>query len=700
MAENDKGKYRQQGYINTAYTKILDSAMSKCNSEIEAILRYMGYGYRIKADILSDQLEEIKTELGISVRTVELSGEWYKDSMLPMLVKYKGEYKAVLPNFKGTCIYWGEKKRKKINEDNAFLFDNMGVCFYKGFTGDKITKGKLLKFMLSCVRPREYMLLLIASLMSAAFSVLYTQVQYHIFQKLIPSGSERYILSVGAFLMGLIINMFIVNVFKGIISGNMSLLISANLQGAVMTRLLNIKPAFFAERKSGSLSQNIIKLSDTADIISGESTAAIMSFLLSFVYIGAAAVYVNEFIPFINIFLVIILILNIANAFAFNRYNREFYKHTSEMTGFVYELFGGMENVKLNNADETMFDRWSEYYIETLRAYKKPLFLKYYNAFYMLISALYMILLYYVGIKTDISAASFITFMALYGMFVSAISGAERLFDCAVRYNTAFERIKDFLNAEIEETEIKANLRGMEKGIEFSNVSYKYPNTEKDVFSNVSFSLPKGKKIGIVGKSGCGKSTLLKLLLGFEKPHSGHIFIDDTDINEINLRSYRKNFGIVLQTTKLIPADIYSNITLTSPLATKDEVMAVLETVGLKTDIEKMPMGLSTFVSEDNMSISAGQKQRILLARAIITKPVLLVLDEATNALDNITQAAVTRYIESTDTTAVIVAHRLSTIKQCDNIILLDDGEIAECGNYDELIAKNGKFYELVKNQL
>ncbi|MBQ9604349.1 MAG: ATP-binding cassette domain-containing protein, partial [Firmicutes bacterium] len=164
--------------------------------------------------------------------------------------------------------------------------------------------------------------------------------------------------------------------------------------------------------------------------------------------------------------------------------------------------------------------------------------------------------------------------------------------------------------------------------------------------------------------------------------------------------SYRKNLGVVLQNTKLIPADIFSNITLTYPTASEAEVMEAIEAVGLKEDIEKMPMGLSTYVSEENMSISAGQKQRLLLARAIISKPSLLVLDEATNALDNLTQAAVTRYIESTDTTAVIVAHRLSTIKQCDNIILLDEGEIAEQGNFDELTARNGKFYELVKNQL
>lgn len=168
--------------------------------------------------------------------------------------------------------------------------------------------------------------------------------------------------------------------------------------------------------------------------------------------------------------------------------------------------------------------------------------------------------------------------------------------------------------------------------------------------------------------------------------------MDNKDLNEVNLSSYRRKLGVVLQSSKLIPGDIFSNITLTSPKSTYEEVNKIVEMVGLKEDIEKMPMSLHTFVSEDNLTISGGQKQRILLARAILGKPSLFVLDEATNALDKITQAAITRYIDSSDTTTVIVAHRLSTIKNCDNIIVLDDGKIAEQGNFNNLLKKRRYF--------
>ena len=700
MSEKDERNYRQTEYINEAYLKILNSASSDNNSELEVILRYLGYDHRVKANTLKQQFEEAVNELGLSFRFVELSGEWYTDNMLPLMVRHNGEYKAVLPGFKGTCYYYDVKKRKRITGENADEFDTTGVCFYKGLKNGRVTKAGLIKYMLSCVRKREYLLMLAAAALVTLFSVLYAQMQHHIFQSLIPSGSGKYVDSITAFLLGLAISMFVVNVFKGVVSANIPLVISANLQGALIARLLRLKPSFFEERQSGSLGENIIRLSDVSDMISGENVSALMSFVLSFVYIAMIRVNANEFTPYVLMLFAITLVMNVANALVCDRYTKKFQKNTNEMTGFVYELFGGMENVKLNNADATMFDRWSDYYTETLMSHKKPLFIKHYNAFYALISAVYTMAIYMIGIRSNIGAADFITFMVLYGMFVATTSGISKVFDSVVRYNTAFSRIEDFLRAETEETGKKADLKGIEKAIAFSNVSYKYPNADKDVISDMSFSIPKGKKIGIIGKSGCGKSTLLKLLLGFEQPYSGHIFIDDTDLNEINLRSYRKNLGVVLQNTKLIPADIISNITLTSPSASNDEVMAAIEAMGLKGDIEKMPMGLSTYISEENMSISVGQKQRVLLARAIISKPSLLVLDEATNALDNITQAAVTRYIENTETTAIIVAHRLSTIKQCDDIIVLDNGKIAEQGSYDELIAKNGQFYELVKNQL
>jgi ABC-type bacteriocin/lantibiotic exporter with double-glycine peptidase domain len=425
-----------------------------------------------------------------------------------------------------------------------------------------------------------------------------------------------------------------------------------------------------------------------------------MGFVFSVMYAVQIDLYTKEFMGYVYFTFVLLVVLVVVKTIFENRHKTKFVKKQNDMTGFVYELFSGMENIKLNNADSVMLNRWSTYYADILKAEKQPFIVRNYNGIYTFVISIIMLLIFKNGISCRTDTAQFIVFVSLYGLFIGSVGGIVDVLNCVSDFNSVYNELRDFFNSQTEENTQKQAMTEFDGNMEFLNVSYKYPESSDYVFKNISFSLKKGQKIGITGKSGCGKSTLLKLLLGFEKPNKGRIFLDNKDLNEINLSDYRKKLGVVLQVSKLIPSDIISNITLTYPDATMDEVNRVVDTVGLKEDIEKMPMGLYTFVSDDNLTISVGQKQRILLARAIITKPSLLVLDEATNALDNITQSAITNYIAKTDTTAVIVAHRLSTIKECDNIIVLGEGSVLQQGSYDELIKDKGVFYELVKNQL
>ena len=683
-----------------AYSDIINALSSKPGSGLESILHYMGCDERLNGTTTDECLEELKNTYGISNRMVELKNAWYTDNMLPLLIEYKGEPVAVLPNYRGRCFYIGKKGRVRITEENAGGFAKTALCFYKGFREKKISKTGLLKYMLSCVKSTEYAAVIAAAAATAVFSLVFPQVQYYMFRDIIPSGARGGIDPLLHLLLAIAAVSLALNIFKRVTAANISLVISANFQGALLSRLLELKPSFFSENRSGSLSQNITRFSDVSDIISGETAAALLSFLLSVVYLIAIACYIPQFLGLTVFTFIGALLLNTVNAVLTKKHISELYKKSNEMTGFVYELFGGMENIKLNNSEDNMLGRWTGYYSDVMKVRKKPFFLRYYNTIYMLFAAVCVLLIYIAGMKSDVSAASFIAFVSLYGLFTLSLGGIVKVFESFARFNMAYGRLEGFLNAETEKNVDKVKISSVESGIEFSNVCYAYPGCDKNVLEDISFTLKKGMKLGIVGKSGCGKSTLIKLLLRFETPQSGRIFIDNKDINEIDLKSYRQNLGVVLQTTKLIPADIYSNLTLTNMNAAPAEIDAALEAVGLKEDTDKMSMGLQTFVSESNMTISQGQKQRILLARAILGKPSMLVLDEATSALDNITQENVTDFIEKSDITAVIAAHRLSTIKQCDSIILLDAGHIAEQGTYEELIGRKGLFYELVRNQL
>jgi ABC-type bacteriocin/lantibiotic exporter with double-glycine peptidase domain len=233
-----------------------------------------------------------------------------------------------------------------------------------------------------------------------------------------------------------------------------------------------------------------------------------------------------------------------------------------------------------------------------------------------------------------------------------------------------------------------------------SHVTFRYNEKMPYLFEDLSFKIKAGEYVAFVGKSGCGKSTIMRLLLGFETPERGSIYFGKHDISRIDVRSFRKStVGVVLQNAKMISGSILDNITLGSPTATEEDAWKAAEIAGIAEDIREMPMGMHTMISEGSGGISGGQRQRLIIARTVCRDRKVLMLDEATSALDNITQKAVAESLSKLKCTRIVVAHRLSTVKHCDRIMVIDHGTIAEEGTYEELIAKNGIFAELVRRQ-
>ncbi len=235
--------------------------------------------------------------------------------------------------------------------------------------------------------------------------------------------------------------------------------------------------------------------------------------------------------------------------------------------------------------------------------------------------------------------------------------------------------------------------------IEVNHVIFRYREGTPLVLRDISLSIPPGQFVAIVGPSGSGKSTLFRMLLGFEKPESGSVYFDGQDLAGLDLQAVRRQIGVVLQSGRLFTGDIFSNIVGAAPL-TIDDAWEAARMAGLEDDIKNMPMGMHTVVSEGGGGLSGGQRQRLLIARAIVNKPRILLFDEATSALDNRTQAIVSSSLESLQTTRVVIAHRLSTILHADRIFVIDKGVIAQCGTYEELIGQPGLFAEMSRRQL
>jgi ABC-type bacteriocin/lantibiotic exporter with double-glycine peptidase domain len=253
------------------------------------------------------------------------------------------------------------------------------------------------------------------------------------------------------------------------------------------------------------------------------------------------------------------------------------------------------------------------------------------------------------------------------------------------------------LDAVPEKPSAKTPAGRLSGDIEVSQLSFRYGPDREPVLSNVSFSVAPGEFVAIVGPSGSGKSTLVKLLLGFEQPALGAVLYDRQDLKNLEPDSVRRQIGAVLQRPQLMPTTLFENVRGISNASVED-VWAALELAGLKADVEAMPMGLHTLVAEGASGFSGGQLQRMAIARAVVRKPAILILDEATSALDNAMEREVSENLSRLAITRIVIAHRLSTVRRADRIIMLTDGRIAETGTFDELVARGGAFAQLARH--
>ena len=315
------------------------------------------------------------------------------------------------------------------------------------------------------------------------------------------------------------------------------------------------------------------------------------------------------------------------------------------------------------------------------------------------ISLFSTIVLYYLAVSSGIDQSNYFAFMAAYGSVMGAFSSLAGIALSVGRIKPILEMAEPFLKTEPETADNKEMVTKLSGSIELNNVYFRYSENSPYIVNNLSLSIKSGEYVAIVGKTGCGKSTLMRLLLGFEKPEKGAIYYDGKDLNRLDLTTLRRKIGTVIQGGGLLQGDIFSNIIISAPHLTHDEAWEAAELAGIADDIRAMPMGMQTLISERHGGISGGQKQRLMIARAIAPKPKILMFDEATSALDNKTQKQVSEALDKMGCTRIVIAHRLSTIRHCDRILVLDGGKVIEEGSYDKLIAQNGYFAELVERQ-
>lgn len=659
---------------------------------LNAVLAFFNIRERIDNRLSLDKQLIAARALGLIHRRVTLEGDWYRTLAMPMLVKTKdGRMLSVLPHTNGRCTYIDNSVKKHVTHKEADIFTSEALCFSKSLDSGRITARNLAAFLLSSMSAKNILITFAACTGAVAAGMLIPWVNSYTFKYVIPSGAYPYV-SMSALIFAMILTISLMVLIESLVMKNTLLRTESQMQGAIFARLLSLKPELFKNTRSGELTRMVMDFADISKSVSVQNLVSLINMLLSLIFLVQIHYYAPRMTGFVLLISLILAALSVIDSAAAAKAMKNRSVAVAEISGFSYELFSGIEQVKLNGAEGHMLRLWSEKYLNVARNDAHPFIIRYMPAIRKAIAIISTAVIFF--LSTQLYVSEYIAFSVAYGAYIAAFTGAAPAVYSIAAFRSLYTLVKPLLNAECEErVSGKVCPKGIKDEISFRNVTFSYTQGSSPTIDNVSFDIKAGESIGIAGHSGCGKSTLIRLLLGFEQPDEGSINIDGIDLREIDLKAFRKLTGTVMQSIGLIPGDIYSNITLARPDATPGEVMEALELAGLSEDIKRMPMGLHTPVGSASTSvISGGQQQRILIARALIAKPDVLIFDEATSALDNITQAKIAKSLDSIDCTKIIIAHRLSTIEHCDRIIVMDKGRIADEGTYEEL-KKNSKLF-------
>lgn len=636
-------------------------------------------------------------------REVVLEQKWYRqecgvllgtlDDALVALYRKKG---------KSYVLYDGEKE-VPITAEIAEKISPKAHSIGRALPRTRLTGKDLLRFCKKSIPKKSIVALALLGLAGTLIGILLPTLNQKIYDEYIALGDFGMVIQlcvlIGSFMLG---NVFF-SMVKKLTEYGVSCHVNYDLQNAVYWRIFQLPESFFRSYDSGDLAQRLGQAGSSAAQVVSQITGAGFGMVFSLFYLWRMIKYSGKLTVWALIMSLVFALLSYFLETRSLRYETLQADTSGKAVAKLYQYLGGVDKIRMAGAEERAI---LEYLIPFTQEQKYEIQGKRITAVSEVLSDvstyLFSMILYFVIIKKnqDISVGNFMAFNSAFGTFSSAlmqlISGCMTIF----RLKPIYTRLKPIFDTQPEDDEQKQIVQSLSGSIELEHVSFGYSPEAGNVLNDISLQIHPGEYVAIVGPSGCGKSTLLKLLLGFESPTQGKIRYDGKSLSGLDAHSLRRNLGVVLQDGKLIAGSIYDNITITCPNPTMKAVNEVIEAVGLKADIDQMPMGVQTVLSESGNTISGGQQQRILIARAIMNKPQVLFFDEATSALDNLTQAKVCQSLDDMHVTRVVIAHRLSTIQNCDRILVFNNGQIQEEGNFESLMAQKGLFYNMAKRQI
>lgn len=640
-------------------------------------------------------------------RDILLVENWFKSDVGSFLAFRSSSRNPVvcLPQKAGKYLIWDPANDSiiPVTEKIAAQLDPRAMIFYRPFPREEITLKKLMLFALQDINWRDVANILLFALLGTLVGLLTPYLNEQLFDLFIPLGDAPGLQGVCAVVLACSLGNVTFTVVKNLANFRALNRMKYSVQAAVLDRLFNLPESFFRGYDSADLGQRAMGISQVFSMLASTVVSVGLTAVFSLMYLWRMFKYSSK-LSWISIWMLLAAMLIIL---LLGRRELKHEREQMELDGLVasmmFQFLNGISKLRIAGAENRALYEYLRRYTDSR---KLDIRKEKYNLLVTIlsgaVSTVFSMVFYYIMVhqSIELSVGAFMGFATAFGSFSAAMMELVSAYLQVNAIGPTFDRMKPILKTLPEQQEDVGMPGDLTGAVEMSNVTFAYDEDSPPVIKDLSIRIKAGEYIGIVGSSGCGKSTLLKLLLGFEKPQTGRIYYDGRDIDGIDKRELRKRFGVVLQNGGLITGSIHDNITITTPSATLEQVQQAVRDAGLEKDIADMPMGLHTILSEGDGSISGGQKQRILIARAIVGKPKLLFFDEATSALDNATQASVCESLDRLSATRIVIAHRLSTIIRCDRIFVMDAGQIVEEGNFEQLMAKKGLFYDLASRQI
>ena len=685
----------------------LENSRVKTKNAIDTILRSFHVRTReIPGEVteLEDQLDYLLDPQGIMRRVVRLPAGWYKDAAGSFLMIYKeGQIPvAVMPGLIGGYEFTDPLtlKKRRVNNETQKLFEEEAIFFYKPFPQRKIGIKDILVYMAMSRSVTDYALIFITGAIITAIGALTPMFNKLAYGKVLSSGQMPMLYGLMFFMISAAIGNVLFSTVSNLITQAVQTKQTVAIEAAVMMRVLSLPASFFRRFSAGELYNRTQSFTDLCKLLASAVLSTGLTSVFSLVYITQIFHYTPALVVPSLVITLITVVFSIVSTLINTQVSRESMKLAAQESGMNYAMITGIQKIKLAGAEKRAFARWGRLYAkEAEYLYNPPMVIKMNSVISAAISLIGTVVMYSAAISSGVTFDNYVAFTSSYGFISGAFMQLSSVALLIAGIRPTLEMVGPILEEEPETAEKKQTVTSLSGNIELSHVCFRYADNMPDVLDDLSIRIKAGEYVAIVGETGCGKSTLIRILLGFEKPRKGSVFYDGRDISSLDLRSLRRHIGVVIQNGKLMMGSIFENITISAPWLGRDDAWEAAEAAGIAQDIREMPMGMMTMISEGQGGISGGQKQRLLIARALASKPKVLMFDEATSALDNMTQKKVTEAITSYNCTRIVIAHRLSTIQSCDRILLLRNGKIAEDGTYDELIERQGFFAELVERQ-